>query len=80
MGEIIQLNREKEAMEKAIQALTSVTVEQIVVIAKFANGSEEVMFYGNPKEIFKLLALAQFQIGFRYPLAVWDRDKEEEPS
>jgi len=78
MGEIVQLNREKEAMEKAIQALTSVTVEQIVVIAKFANGSEEVMFYGSPKEIFKLLALAQFQIGFRYPLAVWDKDKEDD--
>lgn len=78
MGEIIQLNREKEAMERAIQALSAVSVEQIVVIAKFADGSEEVMFYGNPKEIFKLLALAQFQIGFRYPLAVWDKDKEDD--
>ena len=75
MGKILRLNREKEAIEKALQALKSLPVEQIVVAAKFSDRSEEVFFYGNPKEIIQLLALAQFQIGFRYPLGVWDQEK-----
>ena len=45
--------------------------------AKFADRPEEVIFYGNPKEILQLLALAQFQIGFRYPLADWHRDDDD---
>jgi len=79
MGKIVQFNREKEAFEKALQALIQLPVEQIVVAAKFADRGEEVFFYGNPKEILQLLALAQFQIGFRYPLGVWDQEKEEDP-
>jgi hypothetical protein len=54
-------------------------VEQIVVAAKFSDRNEEVFFYGNPKEILQLLALAQFQIGFRYPMGVWGQEKEEDP-
>lgn len=78
MGKILRLNREKEAIERALQALTSLPVEQIVVAAKFSDRPEEVFFYGNPKEIIQLLALAQFQIGFRFPLGVWDREKEKD--
>ena len=78
MGKIIRLNREKEAIEKALQALKSLPVEQIVVAAKFSDRSEEVFFYGNPKEIIQLLALAQFQIGFRYPLGGWDLEKDQD--
>ncbi|MBI4795926.1 MAG: hypothetical protein HY790_08845 [Deltaproteobacteria bacterium] len=78
MGKILRLDREKEAIEKALQALSSLPVEQIVVAAKFSDRSEEVFFYGNPKEIIQLLALAQFQIGFRFPLGVWDREEEKD--
>jgi hypothetical protein len=77
MGKILRLDREKEAIEKALYALNTLPVEQIVVAAKFADRSEEVFFYGNPKEIIQLLALAQFQIGFRYPLGVWDQEKDD---
>ena len=77
MGNILRLDREKEAIEKALTALSLLPVEQIVVAAKFADRSEEVFFYGNPKEIIQLLALAQFQIGFRYPLGVWDKEKDD---
>jgi hypothetical protein len=76
MGKILRLDREKEAIEKALDALYALPVEQIVVAARFADRSEEVFFYGNPKEIIQLLALAQFQIGFRYPLGVWDKEKD----
>jgi len=78
MGTIHRLDREKDAIEKALQALNLLPVEQIVVAAKFSDRSEEVFFYGNPKEIIQLLALAQFQIGFRFPLGVWDQDKEQD--
>ena len=77
MGTILRLDREKEAIEKALYALNMLPVEQIVVAARFADRSEEVFFYGNPKEIIQLLALAQFQIGFRYPLGVWDKEKDD---
>ena len=77
MGKILRLDREKEAIEKALDALNMLPVDQIVVAAKFADRSEEVFFYGNPKEIIQLLALAQFQIGFRYPLGVWDKEKDD---
>ena len=77
MGKILRLDREKEAIEKALDALNMLPVEQIVVATKFADRSEEVYFYGNPKEIIQLLALAQFQIGFRYPLGVWDKEKDD---
>jgi hypothetical protein len=76
MGKILRLDREKDAIERALQALTQLPVEQIVVAAKFSDHSEEVFFYGSPKEIIQLLALAQFQIGFRFPLGVWNRDTE----
>ena len=49
-----------------------------MVAAKFSDRSEEIFFYGNPKEIIQLLALAQFQIGFRYPLGVWDLEKDKD--
>ncbi|MDP3181462.1 MAG: hypothetical protein Q8M54_01435 [Desulfobaccales bacterium] len=78
MGKIIQLNREREAIEKALHALNMLPIKQIVVCAEFSDRPEEVIFYGNPKEILKLLALAQFQIGFRYPLADWHREDDEE--
>ncbi|MHB8158817.1 MAG: hypothetical protein ACYDEQ_15760 [Desulfocucumaceae bacterium] len=78
MGKILRLDREKEAIEKALHALKSLPVEQIVVAAKFSDRSEEVFFYGNPKEIIQLLALAQFQIGFRFPLGVWDQEQEKD--
>jgi hypothetical protein len=78
MGKLLQLNREKEAFEKALHALHDLPVEQIVVAAKFSDRPEEVLFYGNPKEILQLLALAQFQIGFHYPMGVWDIEKDEE--
>lgn len=78
MGKILRLDREKEAIEKALQALRLLPVEQIVVAAKFADRSEEVYFYGNPKEIIQLLALAQFQIGFRFPLGVWNHEGEKD--
>lgn len=78
MGKILRLDREKEAIEKALTALKSLPVEQMVVAAKFVDRSEEVFFYGNPKEIIQLLALAQFQIGFRFPLGVWDKGKERD--
>lgn len=77
MGNVLRFDREKEAIEKALHALNLLPVEQIVVAAKYADRSEEVFFYGNPKEIIQLLALAQFQIGFRYPLGVWDKGKDE---
>jgi hypothetical protein len=77
MSKIIQLNREKEAIEKALLALSELPVKQIVVCVEFSDRSEEVMFYGNPKKIFQLLALAQFQIGFRYPLADWHREDDK---
>ena len=77
MGKILRLDREKEAIEKALDTLNTLPVEQIVVAAKFTDRSEEVFFYGNPKEIIQLLALAQFQIGFRYPLGVWDEEKDD---
>jgi hypothetical protein len=79
MGKIFQFNREKEAFEKALHALIELPVEQIVVAAKFSDRGEEVFFYGNPKEILQLLALAQFQIGFRYPMGVWHQEKEGDP-
>jgi hypothetical protein len=78
MGKIIRLNREKEAIEKALQALKLLPVDQMVVAAKFSDRSEEVFLYGNPKEIIQLLALAQFQIGFSYPLGVWDLEKDQD--
>jgi len=78
MARILQLNREKEAIEKALDALQQLPVRQIVVCAEFADRPEEVMFYGNPKKIFQLLALAQFQIGFRFPLAQWQSEDAEE--
>ena len=77
MGKILQLNRDKEALEKALHALKHLPVEQIVVAAKFSDRPEEVIFYGNPKEILQLLALAQFQIGFRFPMGIWEREKED---
>jgi len=78
MGKILRLDREKEALEKALEGLKSMTVDQMVVAVKFADRSEEVYFYGNPKEIIQLLALAQFQIGFRFPLGVWDQEREKD--
>jgi hypothetical protein len=78
MGKILRLDREKEAIEKALQALKTMSVDQMVVAAKFADHSEEVFFYGNPKEIIQLLALAQFQIGFRFPLGVWNEGREKD--
>jgi hypothetical protein len=78
MGKILRLDREKEAIENALQALKSMPVEQIVVAARFTDRSEEVFFYGNPKEIIQLLALAQFQIGFRFPLGVWNQGLEKD--
>jgi hypothetical protein len=78
MTKIIRLNREKEAIEKALSALKELPVRQIVVCAEFTDRPEEVMFYGNPKKIFQLLALAQFQIGFRFPLAQWHTEDAEE--
>ena len=77
MGKILRLDREKEAIEKALDALNTLPVEQIVVAARFTDRSEEVFFYGNPKDIIQLLALAQFQIGFRYPLVEWDKEKDD---
>jgi hypothetical protein len=77
MGKILRLDRAKEAIEKAVCCLNMLPVEQMVVAARFADRSEEVFFYGNPKEIIQLLALAQFQIGFRYPLGVWDQEKDD---
>jgi hypothetical protein len=78
MAQIIQLNREKEAIEQALEALQQLPVKQIVVCVDFSDRPEEVIFYGNPKRIFQLLALAQFQIGFRFPFAQWhEEDKEE---
>jgi len=76
MGKILQFNREKEAMEKALCALQQTAVEQIVVAVRFSDRSEEVMFYGSPKEVLQLLALAQFQIGFRFPLGVWEPEED----
>jgi hypothetical protein len=77
MGKILRLDREKEAIERALHALKILPVEQIVVAARYSDRSEEVFFYGNPKEIIQLLALTQFQIGFRYPLGVWNTEKGE---
>jgi len=80
VGKILRLDREKEAIENALQALKELPVDHMVVAAKFSDRPEEVFFYGNPKDIIQLLALAQFQIGFRFPLGVWnkeiDRDTE----
>jgi hypothetical protein len=53
-------------------------VRQIVVCVEFSDRPEEVIFYGNPKKIFQLLALAQFQIGFRFPFAHWQEEDREE--
>ncbi len=78
MTKIVPLNREKEAIEKALEALQHLPVRQIVVCAEFSDRPEEVMFYGNPKKIFQLLALAQFQIGFRFPLAQWQSEDSQE--
>jgi hypothetical protein len=78
MTKIIRLNREKEALEAALHALQQLPVKQIVVCAEFADRPEEVMFYGNPTKIFQLLALAQFQVGFRFPLAQWQGEDSEE--
>jgi hypothetical protein len=78
MAKIIQLDREKDAIEKALQSLKELPVRQIVVCVEFADRPEEVMFYGNPKKIFQLLALAQFQIGFRFPLAQWQSEDSQE--
>jgi hypothetical protein len=78
MTKIIQLNREKEAIEQALEALQQLPVRQIVVCAEFSDRPEEVIFYGNPKKIFQLLALAQFQIGFRFPLVKWHPEESEE--
>jgi hypothetical protein len=78
MTKIIRLNRGKEAIEAALHALQELPVKQIVVCAEFADRPEEVMFYGNPTKIFQLLALAQFQIGFRFPLAKWQGEDSEE--
>jgi hypothetical protein len=78
MTKIIRLNREKEAIEAALHALQELPVKQIVVCVEFADRPEEVMFYGNPTKIFQLLALAQFQIGFRFPLAQWQGEDSEE--
>jgi hypothetical protein len=78
MAEIIQLNREKEAFERALGALQRLPVRQIVVCVEFSDRPEEIIFYGNPKKIFQLLALAQFQIGFRFPFAPWQEEDREE--
>jgi hypothetical protein len=78
MTKIIRLNRAMDAIEGALHALQQLPVKQIVVCAEFADRPEEVMFYGNPTKIFQLLALAQFQIGFRFPLAQWEGDDSEE--
>ena len=53
-------------------------MKQIVVCVEFSDRPEEVIFYGNPKKIFQLLALAQFQIGFRFPFAHWQEEEKEE--
>jgi hypothetical protein len=45
MTEIIRLNRENEAIEKALSALKQLPVRQIVVCAEFTDRPEEVMFY-----------------------------------
>jgi hypothetical protein len=78
MIKIIRLNREKAAFEAALHALQELPVKQIVVCAEFADRPEEVMFYGNPTKIFQLLALAQFQVGFRFPLAQWHEEDSGE--
>jgi hypothetical protein len=78
MAQIIQLNRDKEAIEQALSALLELPVRQIVVCVEFSDRPEEVIFYGNPKRIFQLLALAQFQIGFRFPFAHWQEEEKEE--
>jgi hypothetical protein len=78
MTKIIRLNREKVAIERALSALKLLPVRQIVVCAEFTDRPEEVMFYGNPKKIFQLLALAQFQIGFRFPLVRWEPEDSED--
>jgi len=78
MAKIFQLNREREAIEQALAALERLPVRQIVVCVEFSDRPEEVIFYGNPKKIFQLLALAQFQIGFRFPFAHWQEEDREE--
>lgn len=78
MAKIIQLNRGREAIEQALAALQQLPVRQIVVCVEFSDRPEEVIFYGNPKKIFQLLALAQFQIGFRFPFAHWQEEDREE--
>lgn len=78
MTKIIRLDREKEAIEKALSALKQLPVRQLVVCAEFTDRPEEVIFYGHPKKIFQLLALAQFQIGFRFPLMQWQVEELEE--
>jgi hypothetical protein len=78
MTKIIRLNRGKEAFEKALSALKQLPVSQIVVWAEFTDRPKEVMFYGNLKKIFQLLALAQFLVGFRFPLAQWQAEDAEE--
>jgi hypothetical protein len=78
MGKVLRLDREKEAIEKALESLKKLPVDQMVVATKFADRSEEVFFFGNPKEIIQLLALAQFQIGFRFPLGIWNQGLEKD--
>jgi hypothetical protein len=78
MTKIIRLNRAMDAIEAALHALQHLPVKQIVVCAEFDDRPEEVVFYGNPTKIFQLLALAQFQIGYRFPLAQWQGDDTEE--
>jgi hypothetical protein len=78
MSQVIQLNRQKAAFEQALNTLKDLPVRQIVVCVEFSDRPEEVIFYGNPKKIFQLLALAQFQIGFRFPFANWLEEEKEE--
>jgi hypothetical protein len=78
MAQIFQINQEKEAIKQALAALQELPVKQIVVCVEFSDRPEEVIFYGNPKKIFQLLALAQFQIGFRFPFAHWQEEHTEE--
>jgi len=78
MSKVIKINRSREAIEKALYALQHLPVRQIVICAEFSDRPEEVMFYGNPKKIFQLLALAQFQVGFRFPFVQWQSEDEEE--
>jgi hypothetical protein len=77
-AKIIQLNRQKEAIKQALTSLQQLPVRQIVLCVEFSDRPEEVIFYGNPKKIFQLLALAQFQIGFRFPFTHWQEEEKGE--